>query len=178
MKAKAAPLSLDVSYPTLIHLVSELEGSCDAGYDVEYDVQVAQSKTEERRWRVELGVKFSAKGVKRPAYKGEIRYVGIFTVSGDYPAEKISRLVAVNAPTILYSSIRELVALLTGRSPLRPSVLLPSVSFIEAVIRPLPESDAQADRAPVVKETPDVGTTERRKTTSRPRHKARQHAGR
>src|SRR5438477_2496975 len=113
---KTAPLSLDVSYPTLIHIVSELEGSCDAGYDVACEVQVAQGATQKRRWRVELRVKFNAKGVKHAAFKGEVAYVGIFTVVDDYPEEKMYRLVGVDAPSILYSSIRELVALLTGRS--------------------------------------------------------------
>jgi preprotein translocase subunit SecB len=134
---KSAPLSLNVSYPTRINLVSEPEGACDAGYDVACDIEVGQNTTNPRRWRIVLEVKFSAKGVKRPAHKGEVAYVGIFTVAEDYPEDRMPRLVAVNAPSMLYSSIRELVALLTGRGPLR-SVLLPTVSFIENVISPLP----------------------------------------
>jgi len=175
---KAAPLSLETSYPTLIHIDSEPEGSSDAGYDVQCDVQVFQSKEQERRWRIELGVTFSAKGVKRPAYKGEIRYVGIFTVAADYPSDRIRHVVAVTGPSILYSSIRELVALLTGRSPLRPSVLLPTVSFMGAVIKPLPESGDQAQRTAVVQESPEIDVRERRKTHSRLRDRAKLHTGR
>jgi preprotein translocase subunit SecB len=175
---KTAPLSLDASYPTLIHIVSELEGSSDAGYDVQCDVQVAQSKEQERRWRIELGVKFSAKGVKRPAYQGEIKYVGIFTVADEYPTENIPRLVAVTAPSILYSSIRELVALLTGRSPLRPFVLLPTVSFIDGVIKPLPESEAQAKAMRVAEGAGAAGGVGRRKTASYTREKRKLHASR
>jgi len=168
---KSAPLSLDVSYPTLIHVVSDLEGSCDAGYDVECDVQVGQSKSQERRWRVQLTVKFSAKGVKVSAHKGEVTYVGIFTAAEDYPTEKVPRLVAVNAPTILYSSIRELVALLTGRSPIR-SILLPTVSFIEGVLTPLPEAQDQNESVRSAKALPAARDTARKKSTNRRRQRA------
>ncbi len=143
---KPAPLALDLSYPTLIHLVSDIEGTCE-GYDVESDIQVAQSKTHERRWRVQLAIAFSAKGTAVPAHKGEITYVGIFTVDPRYPAEKIPKLVAVNAPSILYSAIRELVALLTGRGPLR-TVQLPAVSFVENILIPDSEADEQTHPIP------------------------------
>lgn len=173
-----APLWLEVSYPTLIHVVSELEGSSDAGYDIQCDVQFGQNKEQERRWRIELGVKFSAKGVKRPAHKGEVRYVGIFTVAADYPGDKIPHLVAVTGPSILYSSIRELVALLTGRNPLRRAVLLPTLSFIGSVVRPASESAAQTQRTAVAEESPEFGGGERRKTASRLREKGKLHANR
>lgn len=144
---KSAPLSLDFSYPIQINIVSDPEGACDAGYDVGCDIAIAQSNSNQRRWRIQLEVKFSAKGVKNPAHKGEVTYIGIFTVADDYPAEKMPRLVAVNAPSMLYSSIRELVALLTGRSPLR-TVLLPTVSFVENVIAPLPAASAEDEPVP------------------------------
>lgn len=138
---KSAPLSLDLSYPTLIHVVSDPEGSCNAGYDVECDVQVWQSANNERKWRVQLGVKFKAKGATVAAHCGEVTYVGLFTVVEDFPLEKMYRLIGVDAPSILYSSIRELLALLTGRSS-NKTVLLPTVSFIENVVVPVSQSAA------------------------------------
>ena len=114
-------------------------------------MQVAQGATQKRRWRVELRVKFNAKGVKHAAFKGEVAYVGIFTVVDDYPEEKMYRLVGVDAPSILYSSIRELVALLTGRSSAK-TVLLPTVSFIENVVVPQAQS-------PVATEASDAATS-------------------
>lgn len=143
---KPAPLSLDLSYPTLIHVVSDIEGACE-GYDVESDIEVGQSKTQERRWRVQLAIKFSAKGTAVASHKGEVTYVGIFTVDPDYPAEKMPRLVAVNAPSILYSAIRELVALLTGRGPLR-TVQLPAVSFIENTLVVAPDAEPETHSVP------------------------------
>ena len=143
---KPAPLSLDLSYPTLIHVVSDIEGACE-GYDVESDIEIGQSKNQERRWRVQLAVKFSAKGAAVAAHKGEVTYVGIFTVAPSYPAEKMPRLVAVNAPSILYSAIRELVALLTGRGPLG-TVQLPAVSFIENVLVLAPDAEPKTHPVP------------------------------
>src|SRR5437899_3295606 len=125
---KAAPLSLDLAYPTLIHLVTELEGSCDAGYDVQCDLQFAQNKEQQRRWRIELGVTFSAKGVKRPAYKGEVRYVGFFTVAADYPDNKITHFVAVTG-----SSIRASLSVMPAK---RTTCLPQSTSLSATMISP------------------------------------------
>jgi preprotein translocase subunit SecB len=141
---KTAPLSLELSYPTLIHVVSEPEGVCEAGYEVECDIRIGQNKNNERQWRVQLAVKFTAKGAAVAAHRGEVTYVGIFVVADDCPKEKMFRLIAVDAPSILYSSIRELVALLTGRGRTK-IVLLPAASFVENVVEPLSEvSDAKS----------------------------------
>src|SRR5205814_4888634 len=159
---KNAPLSLEVSYPTLIHLVSDPEGSCNAGFDVECDIQVGQSASNKRRWRVQLGVKFKAKGAAVAAHRGEVSYVGIFTVVDDFPLEKMYRLIGVDAPSILYSSIRELVALLTGRSSTK-TVLLPTVSVIENVVVPPPESTAQSEEVGAAKTMPAARNRGRKK---------------
>jgi preprotein translocase subunit SecB len=169
------PLSLDVSYPTLIHVVSDPEGSCEAGCDVSCDLRVAQNATQKRRWRVELCVKFTAKGVKEPAYKGEVTYVGIFTVADDCPEQRMYRLIGVDAPSILYSSVRELAALLTGRSSAK-TVLLPTVSFIENVVVPSSESEPQT-QPPRVQESPESYAGEPRKIARRPRGKTKSHSG-
>lgn len=173
---KTAPLSLETSFPSLIHIASDLEGSCDAGFDVACDLQVAQSATQKRRWRVELRVKFTAKGVKQPAYKGEVTYVGIFTLDDDCPEQRMYRLIGVDAPSILYSSVRELVALLTGRSSAK-TVLLPTVSFIENVVVPSVESEPEA-KPPIVQESPEPYGGKSQKITKRPRGKTKSHAGR
>ena len=174
---KTAPLSLDASYPTLIHVISDPEGSRDAAYDVECDVQVWQGENNKRRWRVRLGVKFKAKGDVVALHRGEVTYLGIFTVAEDYPEEKMYRLIGVDAPSILYSSVRELVALLTGRSSSK-TVLLPTVSFIENVVVPAPEPVVQPHPAAAAEESPKFGAGERRKTADRSRGKAKQHARR
>jgi preprotein translocase subunit SecB len=149
---KKAPLSVDASYPTLIHLISSPEGADEGGYEVEYDVQVWQSANNERTWRVQLGVKFKPKGSAVAAHQGEVRYVGIFTVVEEYSTELMYRLIAVDAPSILYSSIRELVALLTGRSATK-MVLLPAVSFFGAKVAPLADAAKQVQLAQTAKQS-------------------------
>jgi preprotein translocase subunit SecB len=167
------PLSLDLSYPTLIHVVSEPEGSCDAGYDVECDLRVGQNTTQERRWRVELRVRFGAKSVKQPAYKCQVTYVGIFTVADDYPKEKMYRLIGVDAPSILYSSIRELVALLTGRGATK-TVILPTVSFIENVVVPPDQSPAAGKPNEAATPTKARGAKMEKRQPTTPQTKATQ----
>jgi preprotein translocase subunit SecB len=168
---KNAPLSLDQSYPTLINVVSDPEGSCNGGYDVECDIQVAQSANNERRWRVQLGVTFKAKGAAVAAHRGEVTYVGIFTVVDEFPLEKMYRLIGVDAPSILYSSIRELVALLTGRSSTR-TVLLPTVSFIQNVVEP-PQAPDQTKGVRSLKKSKDTRGVGGKKSTGRGRRKLR-----
>jgi len=162
---KTAPLSLELSYPILIHVISDPEGACEAGYDVECDVGIGQNKNNERQWRVQLGVKFSAKGAAVAAHRGEVTYVGIFAVAEDCPAEKMFRLIAVDAPSILYSSIRELVALLTGRGRTK-TVLLPAVSFIQNVLEPPPEGTDQNETAS--RKGPTESAALRRRTSKSP----------
>lgn len=173
---KNAPLSLDQSYPTLINVVSDPEGSCHGGYDVECDIQVAQSANNERRWRVQLGVTFKVKGAAVAAHRGEVTYVGIFTVVDEFPLEKMYRLIGVDAPSILYSSIRELVALLTGRSSTK-TVLLPTVSFIQNVVV-VPQAPDKSEGVASAKTAPLVRSAGRKKFTGRGRNKARLHARR
>ena len=150
---KSSPLSLNLSYPTLINIISNPEGSGEAGYDVECDLEIGQSTSAERRWRVQLTVTFNAKGAAIAAHRGEVTYVGIFTIAEDYPAERMPRLIAVDAPSILYSSVRELVALLTGRGPSK-IVLLPTVSFIQNAIVPPSQVKEASARAAIASRTP------------------------
>jgi preprotein translocase subunit SecB len=123
-----APLHLETSFPIKIELVTNLDpGEQAREIDAKTDVSFAQNETDARQWQVTLSVEFAGKGAPAP-YKGSVDYIGYFTVSADYPEEKMPRLVAITCPSMLYSSIRELVALLTGRGPHRP-LMLPTVSF-------------------------------------------------
>lgn len=61
-------------------------------------------------------------------YTGCVRCVGEFEASENYPLEDVEKLVEVNGGSILYTSIREMVLMLTSRGPWQP-LMLPSVSF-------------------------------------------------
>lgn len=69
-----------------------------------------------------------------------ITIVGLFQVDENYPAEKADLLAEVNAPSVLYSSAREILINLTGRSSFSP-ILLPSISFV-----PSPEPEAPKEK--------------------------------
>lgn len=123
-----APINLDLSFPRKIEIEAYLEGGTLAKkLTTRCDLEFGQNKENERQWQTMLAVHFEGEGGPGP-YKGCVEFVGLFTVADDYPAEKMSKLVAVTCPSMLYSAVRELVALITGRGPHRP-VTLPSVSF-------------------------------------------------
>ena len=83
------------------------------------------------RWLVGLEISFSGEGEKPTPYSGMIRVGGWFrTVTEGMTEEKLLKLVAVNAPTILYSTAREVIAGLTARG-VNGLLLLPSVSFVD-----------------------------------------------
>lgn len=124
-----APLHLETSFPGKIELATNLDpgGEQARHIEVKTEVSFAQNEANARQWQVTLCVDFFGKSSPSP-YKGRIEYIGYFTVEANYPEEKMPRLVAITCPSMLYSSIRELVALLTGRGPHRP-LMLPTVSF-------------------------------------------------
>ena len=68
---------------------------------------------------------------KRPlAYEIAITVSGVFRVVAEMEPAAARRLAFVNGMSILYSSARETVLLLTGRFPAGPFVL-PTLSFID-----------------------------------------------
>jgi preprotein translocase subunit SecB len=143
---KPTPLSLIRAYPEHIHVETDAEGVSDTDYNLECELEIGQNKEQERLWRVCVDVSFGGKKGIKAAYHGRIRYVGFFSVSEPVPKDKMERIIAVTAPSILYSSIRELVALLTGRGPGK-AVMLPVVSFLDnanALVPPKVETAAPA----------------------------------
>jgi preprotein translocase subunit SecB len=113
-----------------------------------------------------------------------VQYIGFFSVDEPVPEGQMGRMVAVTAPSILYSSIRELLALLTGRGPM-PCLLLPVVTFIDhdSMAQAFTESEATQEGTSV-KEEPGVEygrkkspAKGRRKVGQRGRGKAKAAAG-
>jgi len=83
-----------------------------------------------RNWIVDLRVVFRSADDKKIAYEGSVEMTGIFTIHSDSSEQKQMEIIAVNAPSILYSSLRDFVAMLTGHGP-NGKLVLPSVSFID-----------------------------------------------
>ena len=97
------------------------------------------------RWQVGLEIHFSGANDKPSPYDGMIKVAGWFRVAETMPEEKLLRLVAVNAPSILYSTAREVIAGLTARG-VNGLFLLPSVSFVDVCIEPEKKAEVQSHK--------------------------------
>jgi len=99
--------------------------------NLEIGVVAAQQNPEDPlQWRFEVSLELpDPPGCGFP-YIVATTLVGYFTVNEHYPAEQAERLARINGPALLYSSAREVVASVTGRSPY-PKLLIPSVTFIQ-----------------------------------------------
>jgi preprotein translocase subunit SecB len=115
-------------------------------------------------WTVQLLISFKAAGNQSIAYEGEIEMLGRFrVVAKELEEEKHRELVAVNTLSILYSSARESIAMLTGHGPFG-KLLLPSVSFADQRIfapgeQPPPEIQPSAPKTSKGPETKIRATT-------------------
>jgi preprotein translocase subunit SecB len=97
-----------------------------------------------RRWRLDLEVTIgAAEGEPQPPYSIVIALSGVFRVPDEIEMEAARKLAFVNGLSILYSSARETVLLLTGRFPLGPFVL-PAVSFVDEYDRLAPQQVAES----------------------------------
>jgi preprotein translocase subunit SecB len=81
------------------------------------------------KWYFELQIKSDDKVGKLP-YIFSIKMDGFFAVSEECPPDLVDQLALTNAPAILYSAARELLAIVTGRGQYL-SIDLPSVTFLE-----------------------------------------------
>lgn len=99
--------------------------------------------TEPNCWRADLAIVVRPADDTRPLpYEIEVSISGVFRVVAQIEADAARRLAYVNGMSILYSSIRETVLLLTGRSAAGPYVL-PTLSFVDEYERLAPLNVAE-----------------------------------
>lgn len=144
---RKSPLRIEACFPAKIALENRIDGDPSVEIVPECTPEFAQNSENARLWQVTLNIKFAGKPGTRAVHEGEIEFVGLFTVIDEYPEEKMAQLVAVTCPSLLYSSARELLAILTGRGPFR-SFLLPSVSFTDGNLTTHPAAPMVASRIP------------------------------
>ena len=116
--------------------------------NVEADPSFARHDGDQTRWQVGLAIHFSGANDKPSPYEGMIKVTGLFRVAETMPEERLLRLVAVNAPSILYSTAREVIAGLTARG-INGLFLLPSVSFVDVCIEPESKASEQPDKTTI-----------------------------
>lgn len=98
-------------------------GNIDVERDVVYDL-------EDKDWRVTLSVTIQGvEGKIDPPYKGAVVARGFYKVHESYPHDA-EKLVRITGASMLYGSIREMVAHISARAP-NGMISLPSVSFME-----------------------------------------------
>jgi preprotein translocase subunit SecB len=128
------------------YFVEEISCKANPDFDKDKDVKVkdfqvffetSEDKTPLlRKIRLTVAQDISKDGNEPFAFK--VVMVGFFEVMKDFfesqGPEKTDRLVTVNGPALLYSSARELLALITGRGPYQDqsiNILLPSITFLQ-----------------------------------------------
>ena len=138
-----AQLSIENLFFTKIHLDAFPSVERQTEWKVDSQLEVLRHKEDSRRWVVDLTVSLKGDAPDAP-YSGEFRVIGAFAVASGVSEEVMTKLVNVNGPTMLYSAVREMVAMLTGRAPHGP-ILLPSVSFVDRGQRITPKGAEQMD---------------------------------
>lgn len=99
---------------------------------VNTNVTAGINTSEHNRYRFELIVESQNDPALKYPYAFRVVMVGFFKFIGEQSPDDARQLVAVNAPGLLYSSAREVLAASTGRGPC-PGVQLPSISFADAL---------------------------------------------
>lgn len=128
---KASPLLLDKSFLGEVALKpSEKEVIKVDEVKVDTEIHFGQHATDPLRWFVKIKVVFGAAEGKAAPYEGHIELSGLFQIAKttNLSEEKQRQIIAINCPSMLYASARELIALLTSRGKYGV-FFLPSVSF-------------------------------------------------
>lgn len=102
----------------------------DAEMPIETTRHYSVSSNNDRVWKVGLDVVFGKPTDGVSPYFGSVQVEGVFEINPTYPAEKMQELLAITGASILYGSVREMIASISARGP-RGVFLLPSVSFYQ-----------------------------------------------
>ncbi len=105
----------------------------------------------DHHWRVTLTVEIKGvDGKNDPPYKGVVVARGFYKVHESYPHDA-EKLVRITGASMLYGSIREMVAHISARAP-NGMISLPSVSFVEPEqAKPTPKRKPAKKKAAVKK---------------------------
>jgi preprotein translocase subunit SecB len=114
-------------------------------------VSALQNPDNPLQWRFELNIELVEPESGDFPYKVETTVVGYFTVSAQLTPDRAERLARVNGPAVLYSSARETIAAITGRSNYK-ALLIPTVTFVQperavAAAKALPPAKTRAGKA-------------------------------
>lgn len=123
-----SPLLLDRYFFVKTVLEAQSKANLKAINSIETNVELSKAEGKPRDYLASLTVRLLPHEESQPAYLGEFIVMGFFSVHSDYPDEKCDRLVSVNAASMLYGVVREMVANLTARGPW-PMLTLVAMNF-------------------------------------------------
>jgi len=108
-------------------------------HGVEVHLNLATLDDNPGMWRVTLDLTDKDVEGETPRYHFRLRIVGFFRwVRGDHPEQAVAQIVTANGASILYSSAREYLLMLTSRTPWG-QISLPTMSFADVAVTPDPD---------------------------------------
>jgi len=111
----------------------------------ELRVELATNPESNNHWQVTLDFTTSEDYPDPSPYELRFTAVGFFVVDENFEHDDVERLIRVNGSSVLYSAMRELVALFTSRAPWG-AVTLPTVNFRLLTPDETNEGDPKSDR--------------------------------
>lgn len=121
-----------------------------------------QNPENDRQWRIELVIDVGESEDKSFPYKVAASVVGYFSVDKKMPKEDAENLAKVSGASILYTTTREIIVNITGRTHY-PHLMLPTVTFVD--LPELPEEEPKRLAAP---HAPRTAKKKARKKTTPP----------
>lgn len=91
-------------------------------------VEAGNNPESDRQWQVRVDLSSNPDFPDTAPYDLHFTAIGIFHVDEDFKHDNLERLIRVNGASVLYSAMREFVALFTSRAPWG-AVKLPTVNF-------------------------------------------------
>ena len=115
---------------TSIHLDTNENGSVDAPILISTNIEGGEDKTNPYLLSVKLTVILESDTEHPCAYTGKVEIIGQFEVAKDFDITKRLDVMRVNAVSLLYGAVREMVMTITARSA-NGMLCIPTLSFID-----------------------------------------------
>jgi preprotein translocase subunit SecB len=138
------PLQLEESYFDVVNLEAAPEYVPDTEtrprrHGVEMQLGLATVDDSPGVWRVSLDIRSKDVDDEALRYHFRLRVIGFFRwCSEEQLEEEVAHIVAVNGASILYSSAREYLLVITSRAPWG-QLSLPTMSFADVAVTPASE---------------------------------------
>jgi len=108
-------------------------------------VEAGSNPESERQWQVQVDLSSNPDFTESAPYDLHFTAIGLFRLDESFEHNNLERLIRVNGASVLYSAMREFVALFTSRAPWG-AVKLPTVNF--RLLEPAGQRSEQTTEAP------------------------------